>query len=150
MKDEKNCSLEEHKEIKAIKYCPECRIYMCNKCENYHSPLFKNHHPYNLNQENEIFTGLCKEIEHNIKLKYYCRNHNKLCCGLCLCKLNEKGDGQHKDCDVCNIENIKEEKKNKLKDNIKCLEELENKFNENMKELKEILQKLEKEKEDLK
>ena len=30
MEEERKCSLEEHKEIKAIKYCPECRIYMCN------------------------------------------------------------------------------------------------------------------------
>ena len=56
------CSLEEHKEIKAVKYCPKCEIYMCNKCEKYHSsPIFKNHHPYNLSNEDEIFTGFCKE-----------------------------------------------------------------------------------------
>ena len=29
-------------------------------------------------------------------------------------KLNEEGEGQHKDCEVCYIEKIKEEKKNKL------------------------------------
>ena len=36
------CSSEEHKEINAISFCPECKIYMCNKCEKYHSPFFKN------------------------------------------------------------------------------------------------------------
>ena len=51
---------------------------------------------------------------------------------------------------VCTVENIKEEKKNKLKENIKLLEELENKFDENIKELKDIFQKIEKDKEDLK
>ena len=45
--EKKNCSVEEQKEMSAIKYCPECRIYLCNKCEALHSPLFKNHHPYN-------------------------------------------------------------------------------------------------------
>ena len=150
MEEEKKCSLEEHKDIDAISFCPECRIYMCNKCQNYHSPFFKNHHPYNLNKDDEIFTGFCKEKNHPIKLKYFCKNHNELCCGLCIAKLNKEGDGQHKDCEVCYIEDIKDEKKNKLKENIKCLEEIENKFNDNFQDLKEIFRKIEKEKEDLK
>ncbi len=33
----------EHKDIIAIKYCPECKIYMCNKCDKFHSELFQNH-----------------------------------------------------------------------------------------------------------
>ena len=44
MEDKIKCFTEEHKDIKAISYCPECRIYMCTKCENYHKPFFKNHH----------------------------------------------------------------------------------------------------------
>ena len=119
---ENKCSLEEHREIKAIKYCPGCEIYMCNKCEKYHSsPIFRNHHPYNLSNEDEIITGFCKEKNHGNKLLYFCKNHNVLCCATCLCKLNEKGEGQHKDCDVYYLEKIKEEKANKLKENIKCL-----------------------------
>ena len=50
------CSLEDHKEIDAISFCPECKLYMCNKCQNFHSsPFFKNHYPYNLNKEGEIY-----------------------------------------------------------------------------------------------
>ena len=147
---QKKCSFEEHKEIEANTICPECKIYMCNKCENHHSSLFKNHHPYHLNKEDEIFTGFCKEKNHTMKLEYFCKDHNQLCCAACIAKINEKGDGQHKDCDVCGLEKIKDEKKNKLKENIKCLEDLENKFNENMKELKDIFQNIEKDKEDLK
>ena len=147
---QKKCSFEEHKEIEAITTCPECKIYMCNKCENLHSSLFKNHHPYHLKKEDEIFTGFCKEKNHTMKLEYFCKDHNQLCCSACIAKLNKKGDGQHKDCEVCDIESIKDEKKNKLKENIKCLEDLDNKFNENMKELKDIFQNIEKDKEDLK
>ena len=150
MEEKIKCTLEEHKEINAIIYCPECRIYMCNKCEFYHKPLFKNHHPYNINTEDNIFTGFCKEKNHPNKLDYFCKNHNQLCCGLCIAKLNERGEGQHKDCDVCYIENIKEEKKNKLKENIKCLENLENTFNESMESLKKVFEKIEKDKENLK
>ena len=66
----------------------------------------------------EIFTGYCKEKGHDNLLRYYCKIHNKLCCGACLCKIKDKGDGQHKDCDVCNVEDIKEVKSQELKDNI--------------------------------
>ena len=150
MENQRKCFSEEHKEIDAVIFCPECRIYMCNKCENYHLPFFKSHHPYNINKENEIFTGFCKEKNHPNKLEYFCIDHNQLCCAACLCKLNKIGDGQHKDCEVCLIKDIKEEKMNQLNDNIKCLEDLENQFNEDFNQLKEIFQKIEKDKEDLK
>ena len=149
MENDIRCFSEDHKDLKAISFYPECRIYMCNKCENIHSSFFKNHSPFKLNKKDEIFTGYCKEKNHPNKLDYYCKSHNKLCCGLCIAKLNGKGEGQHKDCDVCYVENIKEEKKNKLKESLKILEDLENKFNE-IKPLKEIYQKIEQEKENLK
>ena len=149
MEFNKKCSLDEHKEIDAIKYCPECRIYMCNKCDNMHSTLLKYRHPNYIKDDNQIFNGICKEKNH-YELKYFCKNHNQLCCAACIAKINEIGDGQHKDCDVCIIQNIKEEKKSKLKENIKCLENLQNKLNEKMNQLKETIQKIEKDKEDLK
>ena len=150
MENQKKCFCEEHKEINAISFCPECRIYMCNKCEKYHSPFFKNHKIFKLNKDEELFTGFCKEKNHPNKLEYFCKDHNQLCCAACLCKINEKGDGQHKDCEIFSIEKIKDEKKNKLKENIKCLEDLENKFNENINKLKDIFDKTEKDKEELK
>ena len=142
------CTSEEHKEIDAISFCPECRIYMCNKCQKVHSSsLFKRHHPFNLNKEEEIFTGFCKEKNHPNRLEYFCKEHNQLCCAACLCKVNKKGDGQHKDCDACDIGSIKDEKKNKLKENIKSLEDLSNSFNNIFKELKDIFESVEKSKE---
>ena len=146
----KKCFTEEHKDIDAISCCPECKIYMCNKCEKTHSSFFKNHNPYNINKEEEIFTGYCKEKNHNDKLKYYCKNHNQLCCSICIAKLNKEGDGQHKDCDICHIEEIKEEKKSKLKENLKSLENLEKTIDENIKALKEVFENIEKSKEELK
>ena len=56
--------------------------------------------------------------KHKEELEYLCKNHNILFCAACLSKINNKGYGQHKDCDVYNIEDIKEEKKNKLNENI--------------------------------
>ena len=147
----KNCSLEDHKEIEANIYCPECQIYMCKKCENIHNTLFKNHHAYNTDKNNEeIFTGFCKEKNHHIELKYYCKNHNTLCCAACIAKINKIGDGQHNNCDVCIIQEIKEEKRNKFKDNEEKLKQLNDKLKDSLIELKDLFEKIEKDKDELK
>ena len=124
MEHQLKCSSEEHKETNAISWCRECKIYMCNKCENLHSTLLKKHKCFKLNKQEVLFTGIYKENNHPNKLEFYCKDHNQLCCAACLCKINKNGDGRHKDCNVCSIEDIKEEKKNKLIENIKCLEGL--------------------------
>ena len=74
--------------------------------------MLKNHHQYNLDKDfNNIFFDICKEENHSLKLEYFCKNHNQLCCVACIAKIGGKGKGQHKDCDICFIENIKDEKK---------------------------------------
>ena len=45
--DEK-CASTEHKEINAVSYCEECKVYMCNECSNFHSKLCYYHHWYNI------------------------------------------------------------------------------------------------------
>ena len=115
-----------------------CDVFMCNKCLNQHEFL-KNHHKYNINKNfDELFIGICKEKNHRNELEYFCKDHNQLCCAACISKINEKGDGQHKDCEIYTIEKIKEEKKKKLKENKKYLENLLNKLNESVKSLKII------------
>ena len=98
----KKCNFKEHKEIDAIMHCQECQINMCNKCSIYHKGLIENHHLINIDENilNE-FTGFCTEKNHPNKLNYFCKNHNKLCCANCIAKISDKGDGQHKDCNVC-------------------------------------------------
>ena len=111
------CSLKKHEQNEGIAYCQNCNIYMCNKCINHHSKLFEYHTINNLNKDiKQIFTGICSEEKHKDELEYLCKTHNQLCCAACLSKIKSKGNGQHKDCDVCNIEDIKDEKKNKLKE----------------------------------
>ena len=137
-----NCSLKSHKDIEVISYCFKCQIYLCNKCLNIHKD-YDNHPLFNLDKIKEgVFTGFCQEENHNITLQYYCKNHNKLCCSFCATKIEGKGNGQHNNCDICFIEDIKEEKKNKLKDNIKSLEELSNNIEESIKTLKSIFDKI--------
>ena len=144
------CSKKEHKEIEAVYYCQNCNIYMCNKCEKFHSNIFEDHLKLPINKEkSDIFTGLCKEKDHQNKLLFFCKIHNKLCCSSCLCKIKKKGYGQHKDCDVCEIEEIKEEKKNKYEENIKYLENLSNNIQESINNLKLIYEKIEENKEQL-
>ena len=147
----KKCSLKKHENIDAISYCIECKVFMCNKCFNHHTEFLENHHTYNLNENfEEIFTGICKEENHKNEINFYCKNHNKLICIECISKIKDKGIGQHSDCDICSIEDIKNEKKDNLEKNIKQLEEFSNSIDNSLKELKEIIEKINKGKEEIK
>ena len=148
----KKCSLSEHKEIDAIMYCQECKILMCNKCDFNHSNLFKLHHKYKLDKDNikDIFTGFCKEENHLEILEFFCKTHNTLCCASCLCKIKKKSKGQHHDCDVCIIEEIKDKKKNELNDNIKYLDDLSKNLEKSLNDMKNIFKKFNEDKEKLK
>ena len=109
------CSFNEHKNIDAIKLCSNCKIYMCNKCEKLHSGLFINHSLYGLDQDNNfIFSDVCKQENHFNKLEYFCKDHNVLCCSSCIVKVKKKGRVQHAECNVCILEDIKSEKKDIL------------------------------------
>ena len=147
----KKCSSSEHGEIEAICFCRKCEVYMCKKCETFHSKLCQNHQIYFLEKNNgELFTGYCEEKEHQMKLEFFCKTHNQLCCAACIAKIKKQEIGKHKDCDVCIIEDIKEEKRNKLNKNIRLLEELSNTFEESIKNLKEVFEKINNKKEQLK
>ena len=147
----KKCSSIKHEEAQAIYYCTECRIYMCNKCENHHSELFQNHHKYTLDKDiKSIFTGFCKEKNHLEKLEFFCKTHNKLCCASCIIKIKTNGKGEHANCDICIIKDIKEEKQKQLKNNINMLEELSISLVESINKLKIIYEKLNENKEELK
>ena len=72
-----------------------------------------------------------------------------LCCGLCIAKLKGKENGQHSDCYICFIEDIENEKRTKLKDNIKCLEDISINLEQKINIIKIISEKIDKSKEDL-
>ena len=146
----KKCSLKKHSEIDAIIYCQKCKEYFCNKCQNHHNEIFENHQIINLNNSNDIFIDKCKENNHINKLEFYCKKHNILCCLACISRIKEEGYGQHSDCDVCHIKYIKDEKKNKLKENINHLEELSNQIEKSINEIKNIYEDINKNKEELK
>ena len=149
--EKKKCSCKKHSEQNAINYCPECDLYLCNKCTNNHSELLINHQVYNLSKNNdEIFTGKCNELNHKLNLQYFCETHNKLCCAACLSKIKEKGYGQHFDCKVYSIEKIKVEKKTNLNNNIKYLEEFSKTIEDSINKLKEILKTINEKKDELK
>ena len=125
---------------------------MCNKCESYHAKLHVNHQDFILKRDIEdINDEYCEEEEHNFqKLKYFCKTHNKLCCVSCIAKIKGKGNGQHTECNICFIEDVLEEKKTVIKENIKLLEELSSKFNETFNNIKKIFVQINQNKENLK
>ena len=149
----KKCSSKNHLEINAIFYCKECKIYMCDKCQIFHNYIFSEHH---INLENSdkdlenIFSGICKEQNHPNVLEFYCKDHNKLCCASCIIKLKKDGYGQHSNCNICNIENIEEEKRTELNKNNQCLEKLLESLEQSLDELKNIFDKLSENKEKIK
>ena len=142
MSDNK-CSSEHEIEIPSKYYCLNCKIYMCKECERYHSKLFHNHKIYNSKEKaTAIFNGFCKENNHLERLEFFCKTHNKLCCSSCITKIKRKGKGQHTECDICLIEDIKDTKKDLLNKNYAALEELSKSIGHSISELKSILETL--------
>ena len=149
--NKKKCSSNKHENIDATIYCQECQAYFCNKCENFHSELFQKHHQYKLDKDLEkIFTGLCKVENHTNKLEYFCKDHLQLCCVACISTIKGKGNGQHNNCNICFIEDIKEEKKYNSEKNIKYLENLSKNLENSINKIKNIFEKMNKNKEELK
>ena len=146
----KKCSFKQHKEINAVSFCQECKIYICNKCVTIHQGFFENHYLFNLVNDKDIFINMCQEENHTMKLEYYCQNHNQLCCAACIAKIISKGNGKHKDCNIFNIEEIKEEKKNKLKENIQFLENFSVNLENSINNLKENFETIKEKKEEIK
>ena len=143
----KKCSLKEHSDSDAVSFCKKCEIYMCDKCEKNHLSLLANHKTVIIDKDmGEIFTGLCKIENHQNELEYYCKNHNQLCCVKCIAKIKRKGTSQHADCEVCNIEDISNEKKQNLRSNIKILEDLSKSLQTSI----NVVEKINKNKEEVK
>ena len=149
----KLCSSTEHEseETVALSFCPKCNIYMYKKCEISHSKLLKNHEIFLLGKnKKEIFTGFCREKNHQKELEFFCKNHNQLCCAVCISKTKKNEIGKHCDCEIIYIDEIKEEKIKGYKENIQNLEKISENMNKSIEEIKLILENIDKNKEELK
>ena len=74
-KENKKCSSKEHLNNDAKSYCQIGKVYMCNKCDNFHSNLCQNHNQYNIDQDIKvIFTGYCKHDNHPNKLDIFVKH----------------------------------------------------------------------------
>ena len=150
-KNKKKCSSKNLSDIDAIYYCPQCKIYICRKCENSHSVLFQSHNIYNLEKNKEdIFSEYCKEVGHFEKLLYFCKSHNQLCCVKCISKIKGEGNGQHSECEINLLKDVKDVIKNKLNENMKYLEDISKNIIPTINELKKLLDKINKNKENIK
>jgi len=147
----KKCSANKHSDTNAVSYCQACDKYLCSKCQNFHSELFEDHTIYKLDKDlKEMFINICKENNHHIKLDFFCKTHNILCCSSCICKIKNDTYGKHRDCNVCLLKDILDEKKNSLQDNINLLENLSKNLEQSIKELKVTFDKINENKEELK
>ena len=66
------------------------------------------------------------------------------------CKNKDERRGQHTDCEIFFLKEIKDEKKNKLKENIESLESLFNTLEQSIKELNKLFDNIKEDKEKLK
>ena len=151
--DEKRiyCFLPEHSKNEAILFCQGCKEFMCNKCENQYSERCKNHIKIKFNNnQKDTFIGYCLEQNHLVELNYFCKQHNTLCCGLCITKIKDEKNGQHSNCDICSIKDIEKEKHDQLKENIQKLDNMPNNLINKIDELKNIFEKINENKENLK
>ena len=146
------CSSSEHSKIDASIFCQTCKIFLCNKCQNnFHSKIFSNHQINNLSHEkkDDIFTSICYEKNHLNQLEYFCRNHNKLCCAKCITKIKDKNNGQHKDCNIISLNEIKIEKEKIFKENCNKLQKISNNLESNINKFKVLKERINKNKEEL-
>ena len=147
----KKCSHKDHQKIDAITYCEQCNIYMCKNCADYHTEVLEKHHSVYFDKNSkEVFTGICKVENHSNELEYFCLTHNQLCCRACITKIKGEGKGQHTDCNVCFIKDIKWEKKKQLKENIAYLENLSISLDQTINEINNIFDLIKNNKELLK
>ena len=152
MEDKRHkCSSVEHSKIDAVIFCPTCNIFLCNKCQNnFHSKIFANHPIKNLTDEKkDNFIDLCNEHNHLSKFEYFCKTHNKLCCVKCIAKIKDENNGQHKDCDIISLKEIKIEKEKKFKENYDKLEEISKNLENTINQFKVLIEQINKDKEDL-
>ena len=150
MEDKKHkCSSVEHSKIDAVIFCPTCNIFLCNKCQNnFHSKIFANHPIKNLTDEKkDNFIDLCNEHNHLSKFEYFCKTHNKLCCVKCIAKIKDENNGQHKDCDIISLKEIKTEKEKKFKENYVKLEEISKNLENTINHFKILIEQINKDKE---
>jgi uncharacterized protein YdhG (YjbR/CyaY superfamily) len=73
-----------------------------------------------------------------------------LCCASCITKIKKQNKGQHTDCDICIIEDIKEKKQKTFQKNIKSLDDLSKNIDGSINELKNMFQKITQSKDELK
>ena len=145
------CSSIDHPKIDAVFFCQICKVYLCNKCENFHSKIVKGHLTINLlNEKNDIFIGLCQEKSHMNKLEYYCKTHNVLCCALCITKIKDEEKGQHKDCIISLLKDIKSEKEEKYKKDFNKLTEISKSLDPMINKFKKINEEINIKKEQIK
>ena len=148
---EHKCSSIDHSNLEAIKFCQICNIYLCNKCQNFHSIMFKNHITQNISNENkEVFTDLlCPNKNHINILEYYCKNHNQLCCAACISKIKDEKNGLHKDCEIYKLKDIKPEKEKKFKEDYSKLQDISKSLEPTINKFKSLIDEINKNKEEI-
>ena len=146
------CSRKDHLNVDANIFCQNCKTFLCKECEEtFHSKIFSNHEIKKLNNEKELlFLGICHESNHLSKFEYFCKTHNKLCCAKCITRIKDEKNGQHSECDICKLNDIKDSKEKKFKESFDKLEDISNDLDQSINKFDLFKIETNKEKENLK
>jgi len=151
MKDtSKKCSLGEHSKINAKAFCQECKILMCDECEDYHKEICDTHRLHKLDKNVMNIKDLIEQAMKINEINFFCKTHNKLCYRKCKQKFKEEDNHNDDKCDIYLINYVEEDKRNQLKNNIQYLENLLNNLKDNANKLKEMSDIINEKKENLK
>ena len=146
----RKCSLGEHSKINAKTFCQDCKILMCDECEDFHKEICETHRLHKLDKNIINIKDLLDQAMNLNEINFFCKTHNKFCYRKCKAKSKEEENDKINNCNVCLINYIEEDKRNELKNNIKDLEFLLNHLEDNANKLKEMTEIIYEKKENLK
>jgi len=113
------CSLEKHSNKAAKVFCQDCKILMCEECNEAHLDICKIHHYQQIGKSSN---DKCKDAQNIKEIIFFCKTHDRLCNTKCNAHPKNGINGQKFDCEIFLLNNIEEEKRKILKENIKLLE----------------------------
>ena len=99
-----NCSFNEQHNKKAVKYCFQCKKFLCNECIKAHNNEYQNTHIL-IEQKIDLEIYCNKNDHNNSKFNRYCRKCEAYLCSKCKCEHEEQD--QYNLCDSDNDKKIK-------------------------------------------
>lgn len=101
------CSLEKHSNKPAKVFCQDCKILMCEECNEAHLDICKIHH---YQQIDKSTTDKYKNAKLISEINFFCKSHNRLCNTKCNTKPKNDINVQEFNCEILLLNDMKKKK----------------------------------------